>query len=148
MAANRADTIARALRDAPSRRAVLGLGLGGMLATVFGRYAPPAAAQEAPFVYYAGATAEGMIQVGGALFSDIPPYIFVFNEPGGAAIGVHYILSAEVWEYEGTWQFVTSTPYLDCSPYEGGFIQYVSGYDPGRNLYSNLITIDVCGGVG
>jgi hypothetical protein len=61
---------------------------------------------------------------------------------------VHFILSAEVWLYEGTWQFLTTTPYVDCSPYEGGFFYSVSGYDLGSEVYTNAITIDVCGEIG
>jgi hypothetical protein len=109
---------------------------------------PAVAQDETPFVYVAGATAEGFVQIGGAWFSEVPPYIFVSRAPGDVVIGVHYILSAEVWLYEGTWQFVTSTPYVDCSPYEGGFIYYIAGYDPGRNLYSNWIPVDICGEIG
>jgi hypothetical protein len=60
-------------------------------------------------------------------------------------IASHPIQAHEVWEYEGTYQFVTATPWIDCSAYALGGLFYVSGYDPGTNLYSNPAAVDVCG---
>lgn len=131
----------------PARRGrLLGLIAAlGLLAGMVGAVSPaPAAAQdEAPYVYYAGTTEQGFVQIGGAWFSEIPPYIFVSREPGGVVISVHYILSGEVWFYEGTWQFVTTTPYEDCTLYEGD-TYYISSYDPGRNLYANWTPFELC----
>lgn len=140
------------VRLARGRSLVLLAALALLLGAAATLPAAPAAAQQAPYVYYAGTTENGRVLIGGALFSAIPPYIFISSGAGGAEVagasGVHYIQAAEVWEYEGTWQFVTATPWIDCAPYDGGLVYYVSGWDPGTNRYSNAVAVDVCGDVG
>jgi hypothetical protein len=88
MDADRFDSVARTLRDGLSRRAALRLGLGGLLAGVLKSASPgPAAAQASPYIYYAGVSADSRVQIGGAWFADVPPYLFVSHAPGGPRSG-------------------------------------------------------------